>query len=379
MEYNTLTELLSATCDAIREKYGSSELIPVQDIPQMIKDMNPSMSQKEFVQRIRGKIGTTILDPTGHNTNITISDTDMGYMKIPSSLGTNWYFVGTVSVVKDQKYTISSNYIGYGRFGFFNSKTTSPGTNNYADLTPTGLSANQAVLIYSTTQKKLSHTFKANFTGDVYLWFCSDANGITGKPVFETYVFIEEGDNSTVLYKAIPDEYLDKIYQALFNDKKTYLYNNGDLCEKLTGGWTNSDYTFTRNGSTVNYDSPIYASNSIITIASSDSDSDTPYLHACGCGTVKKINLNGYTKIKVTMRRIQGGWHPTVYVVNEKENISTSTKLLGIALNDSYELNNTHVLERDISELNDEYYLVIHSDSYKDGTRIGEVLSIWLE
>lgn len=39
MEYNTLTELMTATCDAIREKEGSSEPITVQDIPQRISNI----------------------------------------------------------------------------------------------------------------------------------------------------------------------------------------------------------------------------------------------------------------------------------------------------------------------------------------------------
>ena len=34
--YNTLTDLMTGICDAIREKEGSSELIPVQDIPERI-------------------------------------------------------------------------------------------------------------------------------------------------------------------------------------------------------------------------------------------------------------------------------------------------------------------------------------------------------
>lgn len=39
MEYNTLTDLMTATCDAIREKDGTSENINVQDIPQRILDI----------------------------------------------------------------------------------------------------------------------------------------------------------------------------------------------------------------------------------------------------------------------------------------------------------------------------------------------------
>ena len=40
--YNTLTDLMTGICDAVREKEGSSELIPVQDIPERIGGIQSS-------------------------------------------------------------------------------------------------------------------------------------------------------------------------------------------------------------------------------------------------------------------------------------------------------------------------------------------------
>lgn len=38
--YNTLTDLMTGICDAVREKEGSSELIPAQDIPERIRGIS---------------------------------------------------------------------------------------------------------------------------------------------------------------------------------------------------------------------------------------------------------------------------------------------------------------------------------------------------
>ena len=35
--YNTLTDLMTGICNAVREKEGSSELIPAPDIPERIR------------------------------------------------------------------------------------------------------------------------------------------------------------------------------------------------------------------------------------------------------------------------------------------------------------------------------------------------------
>lgn len=35
--YNTLTDLMTGICDAVREKEGSSDLIPAPDIPERIR------------------------------------------------------------------------------------------------------------------------------------------------------------------------------------------------------------------------------------------------------------------------------------------------------------------------------------------------------
>ena len=38
--YNTLTDLMTGICNAVREKEGSSELIPAPDIPEKIRGIS---------------------------------------------------------------------------------------------------------------------------------------------------------------------------------------------------------------------------------------------------------------------------------------------------------------------------------------------------
>lgn len=38
--YNTLTDLMTGICEAVREKEGSSELIPAPDIPDRIRGIS---------------------------------------------------------------------------------------------------------------------------------------------------------------------------------------------------------------------------------------------------------------------------------------------------------------------------------------------------
>ena len=40
--YNTLTDLMTGICNAVREKEGSSELIPSPDIPERIRGIKSS-------------------------------------------------------------------------------------------------------------------------------------------------------------------------------------------------------------------------------------------------------------------------------------------------------------------------------------------------
>lgn len=40
--YNTLTDLMTGICDAVREKEGSSDLIPAPDIPERIRGISGS-------------------------------------------------------------------------------------------------------------------------------------------------------------------------------------------------------------------------------------------------------------------------------------------------------------------------------------------------
>ena len=42
--YNTLTDLMTGICNAVREKEGSSELIPAPDIPERIRGIQSGIT-----------------------------------------------------------------------------------------------------------------------------------------------------------------------------------------------------------------------------------------------------------------------------------------------------------------------------------------------
>lgn len=64
MAYNTLTELMTAICDAVRQKEGSTNLISVQDIPQRILDIEVDSSVDIDISKYETTISTTAIQNT---------------------------------------------------------------------------------------------------------------------------------------------------------------------------------------------------------------------------------------------------------------------------------------------------------------------------
>lgn len=50
--YNTLTDLMTGICDAVREKEGSSDLIPVQELPERIRGISGIKSSAKSIPHI---------------------------------------------------------------------------------------------------------------------------------------------------------------------------------------------------------------------------------------------------------------------------------------------------------------------------------------
>lgn len=210
--YNTPVELLNGICDAIREKDGTTEPIKYQDIPQRILDLKSdiSMSEDDFIQHVRKCVGNNIVDFTNNSSSIIVSETEVGKIKIPS-LSTAWYYLAKMPVEENKKYTISISDMRYGRIGLSKTNSAIP-DNNLPNVTPASTSALHTI----SDDKQLEYTFTANFSGYVYLWFCSDKADATGnRSAYTEYLLCEEGDYSTLFYKTVSDKELSLIYKLI--------------------------------------------------------------------------------------------------------------------------------------------------------------------
>jgi hypothetical protein len=101
--------------------------------------------------------------------------------------------VGKIYVVKGQTYVISASNIQYGRFGFSTSPTEYPSSSTTPNITVNGgISPYWVISRVPTTRK-----FVANFTGYIYLFYCSDVNYDNYHATFATQIQIELGETAT--------------------------------------------------------------------------------------------------------------------------------------------------------------------------------------
>ena len=101
--------------------------------------------------------------------------------------------IGKIYVVKGQTYVISASNIQYGRFGFSTSPTTHPTDSTSPNITvQSGVSPSWIIARAPTTRY-----FVANFTGYIYLFYCSDANYDGYHATFATQIQIELGSTAT--------------------------------------------------------------------------------------------------------------------------------------------------------------------------------------
>lgn len=181
----------------------------------------------------------------------------------------------------------------------------------------------------------------------------------------------KDGTTDEIAYQDLPQRVLD-IPSGGSESNRLYLYKDGDECIDVTGGWTNEnrEWTSTDEKHHAFYSKPTKDNYSILLLASNG---------LCGCGTVNKINLSKYNRVKALVRRYQGNWHPSIFIntdLHSNKNTRVATASLTSSNSTTYK---TYLLEIDISTLEDEYYINMHMDSYDYGTRNVEFSSIWLE
>ena len=149
-----------------------------------------------------------------------------------------------------------------------------------------------------------------------------------------------------------------------------FLYREGDECEEITGGWVTDGYSYEG----YNFNAPTRNSNSIYY------NLPQTYGYTQGLGTANKIDLTGYSKLKMRGMRTNGAYHPTLLCDSSKAMSGYSgTAMVGAG---TTSVNNTVVTcEINISNTNGYYYIAVEADAGRPSneTRRGYVYDVWLE
>lgn len=72
--YNTLTDLMTGICNAVREKEGSSELIPAPDIPERIRGIQSGEDILQTSSMGMANSGTEITNVLQTEVTYSVSD-----------------------------------------------------------------------------------------------------------------------------------------------------------------------------------------------------------------------------------------------------------------------------------------------------------------
>lgn len=217
MAYKTLTEWTSAICDAVREKEGSSGLIPAQDIPQRILDLSGG---DEETRQIFDSISKNILDLSNskRNTNVIQSLNDDGSLSIKDTIGiASTTYVGKFEVKKGRTYTFSSSELmPFGRFAVSYSNSdwyviNDTFMDSYIDKYRDD--GNKAAIAVSVYYRYFTFTSKVDST--FYIWFCSDSQS-QKHTSFTTKIQVEEGEKATEFMKYYSrEELVDELKKLL--------------------------------------------------------------------------------------------------------------------------------------------------------------------
>lgn len=149
---------------------------------------------------------------------------------------------------------------------------------------------------------------------------------------------------------------------------RLYLYNLGDECVDVTGGWTNQDYKYTADGVEINCDPAEKREDNIYFWLSFYG------LKAIGFGTSNQIDFTGYSKLKVDWYRRIGNLHPSIFVSTTKN--TNWSKYVGGGNTPT----TRSISELDVSDISGNYYVfAVVQKEYEDSARSGAIYQIWLE
>jgi hypothetical protein len=174
--------------------------------------------------------------------------------------------------------------------------------------------------------------------------------------------------NSIQVYPLSAKQYIDgvwvdktaKSYQGgKWVDWVTYLFNSGDFCEDITGGWTNSGYYYYSASSYPN-SNPVYGEDIKFSLSAKG---------ACIAGTANKIDLRGKKTLCVNCTAISTAV-PTVSI-NDAKNVHSTASVASATLS-------VGINELDVSNIEKEAYIAVLTYS-NSGAGSASVDRIWLE
>ena len=185
-------------------------------------------------------------------------------------------------------------------------------------------------------------------------------------PTKESYIFVgwyENEDFSGDAVLEIPKGSSgNKTFYAKWRSSTTYLFNKGDTCSDITGGWTKSGWT-----------NNVYTFNNAATITTTLNVSTSAALTVSILGTANKIDLTNVNKIYANVTDAGYGYiavlasSDTNFHENEKQWSRTTT---GTA---------PGTISFDVSSLTGEYYIAVKAlGSNTNKSARGAFSQVWM-
>lgn len=158
---------------------------------------------------------------------------------------------------------------------------------------------------------------------------------------------------------------VSNVNRVCFNTEKVYLYNSGDECTSLTGGWTNLD-GYCRGEAYLRRNSD----NITLHITKSGNQTITVF-------TENKIDLTGYTKLIAQVEYNTTSLNGLARLMIDDAVVNKAdAQVAHKSIDDPY----TGTLTLDVSSYNSGYYVAIQLDGWTgDKTASFKVTQIWLE
>lgn len=149
---------------------------------------------------------------------------------------------------------------------------------------------------------------------------------------------------------------------------KTYLYNEGDECSDLTGGWSKGGYT--RGSGTL----------------TKNATDMTLYTNMSGSQTVSvltnsKIDLTGFNSLCIdvtcTQNKDSGVWSSAYIVASRNTTSDVPEKAAFVELNDTSGIRRVYAIN--VLAINQSLYIGVTSDTGVNSTQTIKIHKVWLE